>query len=80
MTEGYIGRWLKLEGEDVALGEPLFEMETDKLSITIDSTAEGVLLKILHPAGDTVPVADIIAYVGMPGETIEMEKTSQRPV
>ena len=74
MTEGYIGKWLKQEGEAVALGEPLFEMETDKLSITIDSPAEGALLKILRPAGDTVPIAETIAYIGQPGETFEMEE------
>jgi len=78
MTEGYIGKWLKQEGEAVALGEPLFEMETDKLSITIDSPAEGTLLRILRPAGDTVPIAETIAYIGQPGETIEAAKPAER--
>jgi pyruvate dehydrogenase E2 component (dihydrolipoamide acetyltransferase) len=64
MTEGVITRWLKKEGEMVAEGEPLFEMETDKLAITIDSSASGVLGKILRAEGDTVPVAEPIAVIG----------------
>ncbi len=71
MTEGYIAQWLKAEGDMVKLGEPLFEMETDKLTITIDSTAEGKLLKIVHPEGDTVPITEVIAYIGEEGEEIE---------
>ena len=51
MTEGTIIKWLKKEGETVNEGEPLFEMETDKLTITIDSTATGTLLKIVHGEG-----------------------------
>ena len=70
MTEGTITRWLKREGEFVRRGEPLFEMETDKLTIAIDAAEEGALLKILRPAGDVVPVAEAIAYVGEPGEEI----------
>jgi pyruvate dehydrogenase E2 component (dihydrolipoamide acetyltransferase) len=78
MTEGYISKWLKQEGDAVALGEPLFEMETDKLAITIDAAAEGTLLKILRPAGETVPIAEAIAYVGQPGEAITIE-AAQKP-
>ena len=71
MTEGYIAQWLKAEGDMVKLGEPLFEIETDKLTITIDSTAEGKLLKIVRPEGDTVPITEVIAYIGEEGEVIE---------
>jgi len=71
MTEGTIIRWLKSEGEVIKEGEPLFEMETDKLTITIDATAGGTLLKILHPAGDVVPITETIAIVGTPGEMID---------
>ena len=68
MTEGTIERWLKAEGDAVAVGEPLFEMETDKLSITIDAAADGTLLKILRQAGETVPITTPIAVLGAPGE------------
>lgn len=70
MVAGMITAWLKQEGEPVAEGEPLFEMETDKLTITINSTATGTLLKILHPADDVVPITETIAVVGEPGEDI----------
>ena len=70
MTEGTIVGWLAKEGDKVTEGEPLFEMETDKLTITMDSTATGTLLAILHPVGDVVPVTQPIAIVGEPGEDI----------
>jgi len=70
MTEGVVTRWLKKEGETVAEGEPLFEMETDKLTITIDSSASGVLSRILRAEGDTVPVAEPIAVIGEGGDSI----------
>ena len=73
MTEGYISRWLKKEGDYVEIGEPLFEMETDKVLITIDSTAEGILLKILYDEGETVPITETIAYIGDLGEQIPAE-------
>lgn len=68
MTEGTIIKWLAKEGDAVKEGQPLFEMETDKLTITIDSTASGTLLKIVAGEGETIPVAQVIAYVGEPGE------------
>jgi len=71
MTVGVITEWLKQEGDLVQEGEPLFEMETDKLAITIDASASGTLLKILCEEGEVVPVAETIAVVGEPGEDIE---------
>ncbi len=71
MTEGTIIKWLKKEGETVNEGEPLFEMETDKLTITIDSTATGTLLKIVRGEGELVPITETIAIVGQPGEAVE---------
>ena len=70
MEEGVITSWLKKEGEQVTAGEPLFEMETDKLTITMDAEFSGTLLKIIHPEGDTVPITLPIAVIGEPGEDI----------
>ncbi|MDD6160034.1 MAG: dihydrolipoamide acetyltransferase family protein [Oscillospiraceae bacterium] len=70
MTEGTIISWLKKEGEEVAAGTPLFEMETDKLTITMDAEASGTLLKIVRSEGETVPITEIIAVIGEPGEDI----------
>ena len=60
MTEGTITKWLVKEGEPVTAGKPLFEMETDKLTITMDAEASGTLLKIIHPEGDVVPITQPI--------------------
>lgn len=70
MEEGTITQWLKKEGEEVAAGTPLFEMETDKLTITMDAETSGTLLKIIHPEGDVVPITQPIAVIGAPGEDI----------
>lgn len=79
MTEGHMIQWHKMQGDYVKLGEPLFEIETDKLSIVIDSTAEGTLLKIIHPEGDIVPVAEVVAYIGQEGELIEEKLSPPKP-
>jgi len=70
MTEGTITKWLKKEGESVTAGEPLFEMETDKLTITIDAQDSGTLLKIVRGEGEIVPITETIAIIGEPGEDI----------
>ncbi|MDD6160827.1 MAG: E3 binding domain-containing protein, partial [Oscillospiraceae bacterium] len=70
MEEGTLTKWLKKEGEEVIAGTPLFEMETDKLTITMDAEVSGTLLKIIHPEGDVVPITQPIAIVGAPGEDI----------
>lgn len=68
MTEGMITEWLVQEGGKVIAGEPLFIMETDKLSITIDAEISGTMLKIVRGEGEMVPITETIAIVGEPGE------------
>ncbi len=75
MTEGLITKWLKQVGDPVAEGEPLFEMETDKLTITIDSSFSGTLLKILREEGEEVPITEPIALIGKPGDRISLPQT-----
>jgi len=70
MTQGVIKEWHKKEGEEVKAGEPLFTLETEKITSTVEAPANGVLLKILKPAGTTVPVGEVVAYIGKPGEII----------
>ncbi len=70
MTEGTITQWFVKEGGDCVSGQPLFEMETDKLVITIDANVTGKLLKIIAPEGTTVPITQTIAIVGQAGEDI----------
>lgn len=70
MTEGTIVEWFIKEGDVVTEGQPLFEMETDKLSISIDSPSSGTLLKIIRDAGDIVPITEAIAVIGDKDEDI----------
>ncbi|MCU1628144.1 MAG: 2-oxoglutarate dehydrogenase, component, dihydrolipoamide succinyltransferase, partial [Pseudonocardia sp.] len=67
VTEGTIGNWLKQVGDPVAFDDPLFEVSTDKVDSEIPSPYDGVLLEILVPAGDTVPVGTALARIGEPG-------------
>jgi len=68
MEEGTIIRWLKGEGEKVEKGEPLFEVQTDKVVMEVEAPASGTLGKILTPEGETVPVVQVIGYILEPGE------------
>lgn len=70
VTESVIQRWLVNEGEEVELGAPLLTVETDKTELDVEAVAEGTLLKIVVPAGETVEAGTTIAYIGEPGEEI----------
>lgn len=70
MEEGQIGKWLKKEGDQVSMGEPLAEIETDKASMEMQALATGVLRKILAKEGDMVPLGQIIGIVGAADEDI----------
>lgn len=62
--------WKKQEGESVAVGDILCEVETDKATIEVESTASGTILKLLYAADDDVPVQVPIAIIGEAGEDI----------
>ncbi|MCH8939691.1 MAG: 2-oxo acid dehydrogenase subunit E2, partial [Chloroflexi bacterium] len=63
-------QWLKAEGDQISLGDEIAEIETDKAIIPMPSVGSGTLLKIVVPEGDTVPVGQLIAVLGKPGEDI----------
>jgi pyruvate dehydrogenase E2 component (dihydrolipoamide acetyltransferase) len=77
MAEGTLIRWVVQEGETVAKGGVLAEIETDKATVEVESSAEGTVLKHLVSEGDVVPVGEAIAVVGEPGEEVEAEPPSQ---
>jgi pyruvate dehydrogenase E2 component (dihydrolipoamide acetyltransferase) len=62
--------WLKAEGDPVAKGDVLFEIETDKSTMEVEAFDEGVLLRIVAPVGTTVPVNQVCAWVGQAGEEV----------
>src|SRR5207253_3579427 len=70
MQEGLISRWLKQEGDEVAQGEPVLEVETEKMTNLVEAPAAGVLARILFPAGSTVAVTRPIALIAQPGEVL----------
>jgi pyruvate dehydrogenase E2 component (dihydrolipoamide acetyltransferase) len=67
MEEGTILRWLKRDGEEVHRGEELVEIETDKAAMTYESDQDGTL-QTVAAEGDTLPVGELIARVGVPGD------------
>jgi pyruvate dehydrogenase E2 component (dihydrolipoamide acetyltransferase) len=70
MEEGLIVKWLKQEGDAVGKGDILFEIETDKANLEVESFFEGILLKIYVGVGITVPVNTVVGYVGAAGEKV----------
>lgn len=70
MEEGSIGEWLKREGERVQKGEPICIIETEKTTDEIYAPDSGILRKIVFPAGNTVPVNQIIALIAEPDEQL----------
>jgi 2-oxoglutarate dehydrogenase E2 component (dihydrolipoamide succinyltransferase) len=63
IVEATVARWLKQIGEPVRSGEPLVELETDKINLEVGASADGVLARITHEAGDTVQVGDVLGLV-----------------
>ncbi|MDR5710059.1 MAG: biotin/lipoyl-containing protein, partial [Armatimonadota bacterium] len=68
MVTGRILAWRKRHGERVEKGEPLLEIETDKVNVEVESEASGTL-HILVPEGEVVPVGQVIAYINGPETT-----------
>jgi pyruvate dehydrogenase E2 component (dihydrolipoamide acetyltransferase) len=72
MESGTIVKWLKSEGEPVEKGEPLYELDTDKVTQEVEADASGVLLKIAVQEGE-VPVGRTVAVIGEQGEDVSIE-------
>ena len=70
MQDGTIVRWLKQEGDAVAEGEPIVEVETAKLQTELESTASGILSRIVAQEGQIVPIRGVLCVIAEPGEEI----------
>ena len=70
MEEGTVVRWLKKVGDAVSKGEAIAVIETDKVTMDLESDYEGTLLAIVHGDGTVVKATDTIAWIGAPGEKI----------
>ena len=72
MAEGVLIEWAKQEGDTVKEGDVLADIETDKVTVEIESTVSGTILRLLVKAGDVVPVTAPIAIIGEPGEDVDI--------
>ena len=75
MTDGTIVKWLKAEGEDVKVGEILFEVETDKVVTEVEASASGILRKILAPEGESINIGEVIAIIAGENDVLSDEAT-----
>ncbi len=71
MEEGRLVKWTKHEGDAVKSGETLAEVETDKAVMELVARADGQLIKVMVPEGMTVPVGNVVAWIGKPGEKVD---------
>ncbi len=78
MTEGKLAQWLKKVGDPVKRGEPVAEIETDKVNIEVEAPADGVLRGTFLEPGQTVPVGAVIGVLGKADEAIDLEALRQK--
>lgn len=69
MKAGLVSKWFKAEGDPVTRGETVVEIETDKITNTVEAAIDGVLFQIVVPVGETVPIGTVLGILAKPGET-----------
>src|SRR2546427_9986113 len=79
ILEATVSEWLKAEGETVAVGDPLVELETEKVAVEVAAEEPGVLERIVHHEGDTVHVGDVLALLA-DGARARAETAAPAPV
>jgi pyruvate dehydrogenase E2 component (dihydrolipoamide acetyltransferase) len=76
MAEGMLVRWVKQVGENINKGDILAEIETDKATVEVESSASGVVLQLIVDQGTMVPVNAPIAVIGAAGEKVDAKPTA----
>ena len=71
--------WSKSEGDPVKKGEPLLEVESEKVTLEIEAPASGVLVKILSPKGSKVSITEVVAVIAAEGEDVPEGYESAAP-
>lgn len=79
MDEGQVVMWHKQVGDEVAVDEPLVEIEAEKTSDDVLAPVAGTILEILVPEGETVPVLTVLALIGEPDEAVSSAAPAQSP-
>jgi pyruvate/2-oxoglutarate dehydrogenase complex dihydrolipoamide acyltransferase (E2) component len=70
LETGVVKQWHKAEGDAVAKGEPIVQIETEKVNLDVEAPASGVLLRILVPEETETAIFSTIGIIGEPGEDI----------
>ena len=70
LETGVVKHWHKAEGDQVAKGEPIVQIDTEKVHLDVEAPAAGVLLRILVPDETETAIFSTIAIIGQPGEDI----------
>ena len=79
MTKGKIGKWLVNEGDTITQGQPLLEIETDKVVHEQESPVDGVIAQLFAEEGTDVPVNALLAIIGAPGEEVARVEVDTMP-
>ncbi len=79
MAEGKLSEWLKQPGEAVTQGETILLVETDKATVEVPAFRSGVLLQVLVPAGESVPIGTPIGVIGEAGEAVDLAALGVQP-
>jgi pyruvate/2-oxoglutarate dehydrogenase complex dihydrolipoamide acyltransferase (E2) component len=69
-TKATVVQWLRKEGDTLKQGDPVVELETEKVNYELDSPVDGVLLKIVMREPAEVPVGGLLGYIGKSGDTV----------
>lgn len=80
MNEGTIAKWHAIEGDNIKKGQVIFEVSTDKITVEVESTSEGILKKILMNEGDSGPVGAVVALVGGEQESVDISTPPKETV
>ena len=75
MEEGTVLKWMKSVGDEVALGDELVEIETDKANMVFEADAAGTLIEIVAGEGETLPIGEVIARVGEASRGVDRRRS-----
>ena len=73
-TKASVLRWLKHAGDAIHVGDPVVELETDKVSYEMESPVDGTLLKIIAEENAQVPVGGPLCQIGQPGDSVSSKE------
>jgi len=79
MTEGRLVKWLVAEGQTIRKGEPVAEVETDKIVTEVEAPADGVLARIVAQPDEAVEVAGLLGWIAAPGEELPPAEEEPEP-